>query len=161
MVRKDFTGQRFGRLIAIRPTTQRKNGKVVWECLCECENAHYVTSYHLTSGQVKSCGCLGVETRNENLKAAHKAIKSTDTVDGTRISMLQVSKSKANTSGHKGVSQNKATKKWEAYIHFKKKKIYLGSFETLEEAVIARKSAEEKYHKPVLEKYDELSKEDK
>lgn len=152
MVRKDFTGQRFGRLIAICPTTQRKHGKVIWECLCECGNAHYVTSYHLTSGQVKSCGCLGLETRLENLTAAQDQIKTTDAVDGTRKSMLDAKKSSSNTSGHKGVSQNKNTKKWEAYIHFKKKKIYLGSFETLEEALQARKKAEDKYFKPVIDK---------
>ena len=34
----DITGMRFGRLIAIRPTSERKNRSVVWECRCNCGN---------------------------------------------------------------------------------------------------------------------------
>ncbi|MCL2322012.1 MAG: hypothetical protein FWC47_07910 [Oscillospiraceae bacterium] len=29
---KDITGQRFGKLVAIRPTDKREDGSVVWEC---------------------------------------------------------------------------------------------------------------------------------
>lgn len=42
------------------------------------------------------------------------------------------------TSGHKGVSKNKNTGKFEQYKHIKYKKIYLGSFDTLELAIAAR-----------------------
>ena len=36
--------------------------------------------------------------------------------------------SAANTSGYRGVSWNKASKKWEAYIKVNQKRIYLGKF---------------------------------
>jgi len=39
-----------------------------------------------------------------------------------------------NTSRFKGVSYNKSTKKWQANININKKRIYLGSFKTEEEA---------------------------
>lgn len=45
---------------------------------------------------------------------------------------------KSNTSGYKGVSKNKRTGKFEQYKYFKYKKIYLGSFDSLEEAIAAR-----------------------
>lgn len=54
---------------------------------------------------------------------------------------------KDNTSGVKGVHFNKRTNKWIARIQFNKKRISLGSFDTLEEAVEARRKAEKEYHK--------------
>ena len=53
---KDLSQQRFGSLVAIRPTDQRSNGKVVWECQCDCGKTHYVSSANLANGSVKTCG---------------------------------------------------------------------------------------------------------
>lgn len=53
---KDLRGQRFGSLLAIKPTEKRVNQKVVWECLCDCGKIHYATSSNLINGSVKSCG---------------------------------------------------------------------------------------------------------
>ena len=50
-----------------------------------------------------------------------------------------------NTSGVKGVSWFSKGNKWSAYIFVDKKKIHLGLFTEFEEAVAARKEAEEKY----------------
>ncbi len=55
---RDLTGQRFGKLVAISPTKQRKYDGVVWRCLCDCDNVVYVSSHQLLSGYTKSCGCL-------------------------------------------------------------------------------------------------------
>ena len=52
---------------------------------------------------------------------------------------------KSNSSGCKGVSKYKNSKKWVAYISVDKSIKYLGSFTELEEAVEARRKAEEKY----------------
>lgn len=54
----DLAGQRFGRLTAIRPIEERKAGRIVWECVCECGNTAYVSADSLRSGDTKSCGCL-------------------------------------------------------------------------------------------------------
>lgn len=59
--------------------------------------------------------------------------------------------SKANKSGVKGVRMLK-NGKWHAYIFFNGKSKHLGFFENKEDAVNARLTAEEKYHKPVIEK---------
>lgn len=50
-----------------------------------------------------------------------------------------------NTSGVTGVSFNKKSDKWEAYIGIDNKRIHLGKFNDFEDAVSARKEAEEKY----------------
>ena len=51
-----------------------------------------------------------------------------------------------NTSGYKGISWNKNLNKWYAYINVNKKRIHLGFYSEFNDAVAARKSAEEKYH---------------
>jgi hypothetical protein len=55
---KDLTGQRFGSLIALRPTDKRKHGSIVWECLCDCGNIHESYTEVLLSGHSQSCGCI-------------------------------------------------------------------------------------------------------
>ena len=52
---------------------------------------------------------------------------------------------KNNSSGYIGVSWSKAAKKWGASITVDYKQIYLGVFDKLEDAVSARKAAEQKY----------------
>lgn len=53
--------------------------------------------------------------------------------------------SKNNTSGYTGVHYNKRAEKYEAFIYHDSKRVYLGCYSTLEEAVKVRKEAEEKY----------------
>jgi len=51
-----------------------------------------------------------------------------------------------NVSGHKGVYWDTRNKCWRAYIRIKRKGIHLGSFHDKEEAIIARKNAEQRWH---------------
>ena len=60
---KDLTGRKFGRLTVIRMTDERRSRHVVWECLCDCGNRHFVPSNSLLSGKTKSCGCFMIESR--------------------------------------------------------------------------------------------------
>lgn len=62
---RDLTGLRFGKLVAVRPTEERRNGFVMWECLCDCGNTTFVRSSHLKNGGILSCGCLRKETIKE------------------------------------------------------------------------------------------------
>ena len=50
-----------------------------------------------------------------------------------------------NTSGVTGVHWSKRDNKWVAYISINRKRVYLGFFNDFEDAVRARKEAEEKY----------------
>ena len=54
-------------------------------------------------------------------------------------------KSGKNSSGKQGVRFDKKRKKWTAFLTIKRKYVLLQSFDTLEEAVAARKEAEDKY----------------
>jgi len=51
-----------------------------------------------------------------------------------------------NTSGHKGVSWNKKLGKWHLQLQVNKKKIYLGLYDNIDEAVKIYKESEITYH---------------
>jgi hypothetical protein len=65
---KDLKGQKFGKLTALEPVGKNKKRCVLWRCICECGNESVVASDALSSGRIKSCGCL----RLENLRRAFK-----------------------------------------------------------------------------------------
>lgn len=54
----NLTNQRFGKLIALEPTKERRGSYIVWKCKCDCGNICYVTSYNLKAKITQSCGCL-------------------------------------------------------------------------------------------------------
>ena len=58
---RDISGNKFGRLTAIKPSGRTKAGAVIWECLCDCGTKKEVVSGSLINGDTKSCGCYGKE----------------------------------------------------------------------------------------------------
>jgi len=58
---KDIKNQKLGHLTALRPTEQRKSNRVVWECVCDCENKTivYRSTYQLKNTKASNlhCGC--------------------------------------------------------------------------------------------------------
>ncbi|WP_250227715.1 AP2 domain-containing protein [Anaeropeptidivorans aminofermentans] len=60
----DLSNRTFGRLKAVAPTDQRKDGYVVWECICKCGKTVHVVGRNLIRGETKSCGCLLKERSN-------------------------------------------------------------------------------------------------
>lgn len=77
----DLTGQRFGRLVVVRraQNATRKSGRprVMWECLCDCGNATYVTPDNLKRGAQVSCGC--------HSKEHNRALRTTHGLSNTRL----------------------------------------------------------------------------
>lgn len=55
----DRTGQRYGRLLAVKRVENDKHGKARWECLCDCGNTTVVAGGDFKKTQ--SCGCRGLE----------------------------------------------------------------------------------------------------
>lgn len=58
--KKDLTGHRFGKLVALEDIG-RANGGVVWKCQCDCGSITQVRANHLVRGLVVSCGCYNRE----------------------------------------------------------------------------------------------------
>lgn len=56
---KDYTGQRFGRLIAIGISGRSLHGgNYIWRCQCDCGETKDILSTSLRLGDTASCGCL-------------------------------------------------------------------------------------------------------
>lgn len=76
---KDLAGQRFGRLVAIRKNTLCTKGKnkvlaTKWLCRCDCGIEKWVLYNGLSTGAVKSCGCLRKELVYDSLSKGEEAI---------------------------------------------------------------------------------------
>lgn len=62
---KDITGQKFGRLTAIKCIGSNKHKQRVWECLCDCGKTTNVYTALLLSENTRSCGCLHDEMASQ------------------------------------------------------------------------------------------------
>lgn len=72
---KDLTGQQFGKLTVIDISKKVWSGKrerYYWKCRCECGNMKDVRTDCLTSGNVRSCGCIKKEQDKINLIKFHQ-----------------------------------------------------------------------------------------
>ena len=58
MGKLDLTGQKFGKLTAIKIDENNKTKKTKWICKCDCGNYTSVSTSNLKSGHTKSCGCI-------------------------------------------------------------------------------------------------------
>ena len=62
---EDLTGQKFNRLIAIKPMGHDKKKNKLWLCKCDCGKEVIVRACCLKRGFNKSCGCLRAEGNNQ------------------------------------------------------------------------------------------------
>jgi len=159
--KKDITGQRFGRLVAICATEKRQGSSIIWKCRCDCGKVVEVSMKHLQDGGTRSCGCLLHDTSVAIGKSLdiHKIF---GLVENTSISNIKNKKARKDSkTGHRGVYFSNKKGKYIAHIGFQKKNYILGRFDTLEEAIKARSRAEEEIYEPFLKQYEESLKEKK
>ena len=98
-------------------------GRTAWLCRCSCGRETVVKTCHLRNGHTKSCGCKNAAG---NPRAA---------------------------LGLTGVDWWTSKRRWRAAICFKGKRYYLGSYGRFEDAVKARKRAEEELHDGFLREF--------
>lgn len=137
--RAQLEGKRFGELLVIERTENREHNEsrsncFLWRCECSCGNMVEVPTNQLTCGNVRSCGHL------KSIKHAQSALVF---IENTCIhNVLDTRTPSHNKSGRKGVSWDGNRKKWVSVIQYKKKKYYLGRYDSFQEAVKAREKAE-------------------
>jgi hypothetical protein len=62
--RIDITGKRFGKLIALRESTERgDDGAIYWNFKCDCGKEKVASGVLVRGGHTQSCGCLRSEVR--------------------------------------------------------------------------------------------------
>ena len=74
----DLRGQRFGRLVALKPLRKRHTtGAVLWRCVCACRTRVTVPSTSLLSGHTKSCGCWHRDAAREQINKNRPKVPAT------------------------------------------------------------------------------------
>ncbi|WP_432643346.1 helix-turn-helix domain-containing protein [Acidaminococcus sp.] len=152
-------GDRYGYWTVLEPPDY-KTRKV--RCQCDCGRVRNVFLVQLYRGLSTSCGCHHVDNPTDKQKAVRAFGREVlDAVHKHRLTIKYIGKkvNKNSTTGHTGVSFNKRAKKYFAYIMVNRQKIHLGYYERIEDAIAARKAAEEKYYVDRQEKVDEIIRE--
>lgn len=55
--RQDLTGKRFGKLVVLAKSENRRRGHYLWICKCDCGNVCEKPTGELNAGTATSCGC--------------------------------------------------------------------------------------------------------
>ncbi|EQK39999.1 AP2 domain protein [[Clostridium] bifermentans ATCC 638] len=149
-VKNDLVGKRFGELIAIKPVGSEK-GITKWLCKCDCGEETIVLRNNLTQGKTKTCG------HGCDITKSTESFAKDNYINGTSIiSLCRKELNKNNKSGVTGVSWDNRKNKWRAVIMFKGKYTHIGYYKKLEDAMKARKDAEEKLHNKFLKELEEV-----
>ena len=53
---RDLRGEKFG-MLTVLGYAGKRNGRVMWTCLCDCGRIGVYAGNNLTSGRTQSCGC--------------------------------------------------------------------------------------------------------
>lgn len=148
---KDLTNKKFGKLTALEKTNKRQdNSSIVWRCRCDCGNIVEVSSKRLRNNINMSCGCYQRERQKYSMNKLH----SRQFKEDTNIDLISKNKANSNSkSGVRGVHWCESKKKWIATLQFQKKLVLNKNFDDVNKAIQARKEAEKKYFKPILDKY--------
>lgn len=111
------TKEKYGCLKPICATDERRDGRVLWEFLCDCGNIHLTYGQKVFRGEIKSCGCLTIKKATEriismSLQHGHMRGKSTRTYNSWK-SMFQRLNRKCKT-----YSNVKICKRWNKFENF-------------------------------------------
>lgn len=145
---KDLTGQRFGRLTAVKRIGRKEGRDFIWECLCDCSNTINAITRDLTRGAISSCGCLADDWAHEGLRERYDAKR----VDGVTMHLFTDKPRKTNKSGYRGVRQYRTRVtnelRYQACITVKGKKYCKSGFLTPEDAYYQGRLMLEEEHLP-------------
>lgn len=140
----EMVGERFGKLVVLSPI--KVNKVTQWLCICDCGEKTIVTKGNLLLNHTRSCGCL----RKQPLRIEQARI----CFSGTNIEKIKtITPYKNSKTGCRGVLYRKDIHKYAVSIRLRGKLMHLGFFVKLTEAIEARRTAEEKYYKPIIELY--------
>ena len=152
----ELKNQTINGITLLEKTNKKRRGAVLWKCKCFCGKIFLVEAYRIKNGEISSCGCKRKVFREDNFKKARKKLAQ-GFKDGTFINLISNNKiRKNNKSGINGISirRNKYSTSYIVRICLQGKNIRIGTYRDIEEAIKARKEAEEKYFKPILDKYN-------
>lgn len=116
----DLTGQRFGKLLVIRPKESTKKRHITWDCLCDCGNQTTAVGVYLRSGSKQSCGCLRSEIIAEaSTKHGHsRAQKASPTYISWASMRTRCLNKNAKNFEHYGGRGISVCERWKHFVNF-------------------------------------------
>ncbi|WP_152381853.1 hypothetical protein [Paenibacillus brasilensis] len=146
----DIAGNRYGMLTVIARAGRTDKDNATWLCRCDCGKEIPVNGTTLRRGEAVSCGCQ----RPEQARKAREILQTEMSVDGVPLPLLTKKVRSDSKTGHKGVHKRvkKGREYYEVNITVKGKRRY-ATATTLEGAIEKRRTLEEKYHKPLIDKF--------
>ena len=155
-------GQKFGYWTVLNPDAERsKSGQRTALVRCICGKTKRVSIIDLLYGHSRSCGCRRAENSSQGQqKGREKGQKIMNRIHQVGLSPRYLDRrtNRNSRSGHTGVCWRENMQKYCAYIMVNRKQISLGLYTELEDAIVARKVAEEKYFRPRQERVDAIKK---
>lgn len=118
---------------------------------CWCFNAYNYVTTHCNNKTLAMAHFVFNYKASEEYELDHKnRIRHDNRKENLRIAERSENRANSklistNSSGYKGVCFDKKTNKWSAEIHWKNKKIWLGSYNKIEDAIKIRQESELKY----------------
>jgi len=151
---KDIQNLQFGYLTPIEPTGKNCRKDRIWRCACKCGKIVELPATRLLTGNTLSCGCM----KAENILIDSKCIGGTQLVSSLKEDMKKTD----TLSGYTGVAPK--GHKWYAYITYRGKRYYLGTYPKKEDAIKARAKAKElvmEDARKLLEEFEAIHKNDR
>lgn len=143
-------GDKFGRLTAVEFVKISKSGKYCWLFQCDCGKQKVIQTSNVIQGNTKSCGCIKTKQSASNVHA----INGSNLVYNIEKNIIK----KNNITGCTGVSYIQERQKYYASIYYKGKSYGLGKYDKLEDAIAARKAAEDEVIGGTFDSYIERKK---
>ena len=154
---KDYTGERRGRLTAIRPTGEIRHLSPVYVWRCDCGNEVERSVIQVAKIHENMCDECLRQMKRESFDVVKDALEkvSIDRVAVKTIRDIVAGvPTKANTSGVRGVYWSGKDRKWVARGKKDGKVVHLGLYDDIEDAKRAREIFVEQRYVGDLEKYD-------
>lgn len=156
--RAELVGQTFGEWTVLDVLPKR-----LAVCRCSCGTIREVLIPALLSGVSKSCGCKRLDGRErESQKALEQGRATGQALHDAGLAMTYLDR-KINRNSSTGITgvgiykdRRTGERMYRAYIMLQRRQISLGIYRNIEDAVAARKRAEEKYFAPLQERVDEI-----
>lgn len=158
--RADISGERFGKLTAIRPLDKKdKWGELLWELKCDCGNTTTANVNALRKGDKIQCeSCRADFLKNENAETLRAGMLDRKIDDINVLKFTDKPNSNSKT-GYKGVFYNKSSKTFVAHIKINGHTYYKRGFKDAASAYYNGRLVLEDEYLPPKDEIEELRKE--
>jgi len=112
----NITGQKFGKLVAIKFSHINKNRKQIWFFKCDCGTKKVIIKFHVIKGNIKSCGCLLYRKGKDSPIATHGLSKTRFYAVYIRIIEKCIDK---NSKDYKNYGGRGIKNEWKSFEEFR------------------------------------------